>query len=264
MPTATNDGTDIYYESDGEGETVVLVPDAGYGAWMWGWQYRALAGPYEVVTYNARGTGRSDSRGPYSIEAMAADLDAVLADAGVDAAHVVGASMGGMIAQRYALDHDRAESLALLCTSPGGDDAVPTPPETRERMFAVPEGADERETIRHRMAPAMTDEFVAEHDDLIADVVDWRLASDADDAAREAQAAAVAAFDPGDRLGEVDVPALVAHGTADRVLPVENARLLAERLPDAELELFEGGPHLFFVEQAAAVNDRLLAFLDDA
>ncbi|WP_327053738.1 alpha/beta fold hydrolase [Halomicrococcus gelatinilyticus] len=267
MPYADNDGVSLYYETDGpaDAETVVFVEGLGYGRWMWRWQRERFAEEYRVVVWDNRGTGDSDAPpGPYSVAEMAADLDAVLADAGVDAAHVVGASMGGMVAQRYALDHDRAESLALLCTSPGGDDAVPTPPETRERMFAVPEGADERETIRHRMAPAMTDEFVAEHDDLIADVVDWRLASDADNAAREAQAAAVAAFDPGDRLDEVDVPALVAHGTADRVLPVENARLLAERLPDAELELFEGGPHLFFVEQADAVNDRLLAFLDDA
>jgi len=267
MPYADNDGVSLYYETDGpaDAETVVFVEGLGYGRWMWRWQRERLVEEYRVVTWDNRGTGDSDAPpGPYSIAEMAADLDAVLADAGVDAAHVVGASMGGMVAQQYALDHDRAASLALLCTSPGGDDAVPTPPETQERMFDVPEGADERETIRHRMAPALSDEFVADNDDLIADVVDWRLASDADDAAREAQAAAVAAFDPDGRLGEVDVPALVAHGTADRVLPVENARLLAERLPDAELELFDDGPHLFFVERADAVNDRLLAFLDDA
>ena len=267
MPYADNDGVSLYYEADGpaDAETVVFVEGLGYARWMWRWQRERLVEDYRVVVWDNRGTGDSDApTGPYSVSEMAGDLDAVLADAGVEEAHVVGASMGGMIAQQYALDYDRAESLALLCTSPGGDDAVPTPPETRERMFDVPEGADERETIRYRMAPAMTDEFVAEHDALVADVVDWRLASDADDAAREAQAAAVAAFDPGDGLHEIDVPALVAHGTADRVLPVENAELLAERLPDAELELFEGGPHLFFIERADDLNDRLLAFLDDA
>ncbi len=167
---------------------------------------------------------------------MASDLESVLDDLGVDSAHVVGASMGGMIAQRYALDFDRAASLTLFCTSLGGDDAVPTPPETRARMFDVPEEYDEREAIRYKMAPAVTDEFAEANDDLLADIVDWRLAGDAFDDARKAQAAGVANFDASERLGEIDVPVLVAHGTDDRVLPVENARVLRDGLPDAELE----------------------------
>ncbi|RBI62264.1 alpha/beta hydrolase [halophilic archaeon] len=282
MPYADNDGVSLYYETDGpsEADTVVLVEGLGYGRWMWRWQRDRLAERYRVVVWDNRGTGDSDAPpsdarraaergsespdGAYAIAEMAGDLDAVLDAAGVDSAHVVGASMGGMIAQRYAIDYDRADSLGLLCTSPGGDDAVPTPPETRERMFDAPEEYDERETVRYKMAPAMTDEFAERNDDLLADIVDWRLASDADEDAREAQAAGVAAFDAGDRLGDIEVPALVAHGTADRVLPFENAELLDERLPRSELEPFEGGSHLFFIEQADAVNERLLAFLDDA
>ncbi|MGA9400128.1 alpha/beta fold hydrolase, partial [Haladaptatus sp.] len=65
-------------------------------------------------------------------------------------------------------------------------------------------------------------------------------------------------------LDEISIPTLIAHGTADRVLPVENGDLLAELLPNAELELIDGGPHLFFIEQADAVNERLRTFIDDA
>jgi pimeloyl-ACP methyl ester carboxylesterase len=288
MPYADTDGISIHYELDAPGdgrgaadrETVALVEGLGYGRWMWRWQReRLVEAGYRVVLPDNRGTGDSDAPssearraserssetpdGPYTIEQMAADLDAVLADAGVEHAHVVGASMGGMIAQRYALDYDRAESLALLCTSPGGEEAVETPPETRQRMFDVPDDADEREAIRYKMRPAMTEAFWTENDDLISDIVDWRLASDAPDHAREAQAAAVAAFDASDRLGEIELPVLVAHGTADRVLPVENADLLHRDLPNSRLALFEDGSHLFFVERAADVNDRLAAFLDD-
>ena len=68
--------------------------------------------------------------------------------------------------------------------------------------------------------------------------------------------------DAADELGELSLPTLLMHGTADEVLPVENAHALAEALPHADLELFEGGPHLFFVEQADAVTDRLREFLD--
>ncbi|MFC4553119.1 MULTISPECIES: alpha/beta fold hydrolase [Halorussus] len=266
MPYADNDGVSLYYELAGPetGATVALVEGLGYGRWMWRWQRdRLTEAGYRVVVWDNRGTGDSDApEGPYAIAEMAGDLEAVLADAGVERAHVVGASMGGMIAQRYALDYDRAESLVLLCTSPGGPEAVETPPETQARMFDVPEDADECEAIRYKMEPAMTDDFWEENDDLIADIVDWRLESDADAHAREAQAAAVAEFDVSDRLGEIAVPVLVAHGDSDRVLPVENADLLYRDLPNARLAVFEDGSHLFFVEDADAVNERILEFLN--
>ncbi|SNZ06865.1 Pimeloyl-ACP methyl ester carboxylesterase [Natronoarchaeum philippinense] len=266
MPVATNDGVDIYYEVDGpsNAETVVLIEGLGYGRWMWRWQREALAEHYETIVVDNRGTGESDApAGPYSIAEMAADVEAVLADRGVERAHLIGASMGGMIVQQYAIEYDRAASIALLCSSLGGEEAPAASPEVQARMVAEPEGHDEREVIRHRMAPAMTDEFPERNDDLIERIVDWRLTQDADDAARESQLAAVGAFDAADRLGEIDAPALVAHGTADRVLPVENAELLADGLSDARLELFDGGPHLFFIEQADAVNETLLDFLGE-
>ncbi len=287
MSYADNDGVSLYYEvidpadadptggtvsddADSENretdaETVVLVEGLGYGRWMWRWQRDRLAEEgYRVVVWDNRGTGDSDEPdGPYTVAEMASDLEAVLDAADAERAHVVGASMGGMIAQQYALDYDRAQSLALLCTSPGGDEAVPTPDETQARMFGVPEDADEREAIRYKMKPAMTDEFWEANDDLIADIVDWRLAGDASDAAREAQAAGVAQFDASDRLDDIDVPTLVAHGTADRVLPVGNADLLDDALSNARLAIFEEGSHLFFIEQAEDVNDRLVEFLHD-
>ena len=265
MESVTRDGVTLAYEREGpaDAETVVLVEGLGYGRWMWNWQRDALADEYDVVVPDNRGTGDADAPdGPYTIAAMAADLDAVLEDAGVEEAHVVGASMGGMVAQQYAFDFERAVSLGLLCTSPGGDAATPTPPETQERMFAVPEELDEREEIRYKMEPAMTDELAGD-DDLLSRIVDWRLDSDAPPAAREAQAAAVAGFDASDRLDELDVPALVLHGDADRVLPVENAHALHERLPDSTLEIIEGGSHLFFIEDSDVVNEHLRRFLDD-
>ncbi|PSP55839.1 3-oxoadipate enol-lactone hydrolase [Halobacteriales archaeon QS_1_67_19] len=275
MPYVDNDGVSLYYETSGpvgdapdgtDAETVALVEGLGYGRWMWRWQRERLVEEgFEVVVWDNRGTGDSDvPEGPYTVAQMAADLEAVLDAAGVARAHVVGASMGGMIAQWYALDYDRAVSLALLCTSHGGEEAIETPEETRARMFSVPEDADDREAIRYKMRPAMTDEFRRENGDLIEDIVDWRLNSDAPDEAREAQAAAVAAFDTSDRIDEIELPVLVAHGTDDRVLPVENADLLDGKLPNARLAIFEGGPHLFFIERADAVNDRLAEFLSHA
>ena len=265
MHFAENGDVRLAYERAGTdaGETVVFVEGLGYGRWMWRWQREALAGDYDVLLPDNRGTGSSDApEGPYTIREMAADLEAVLADADVDEAHVVGASMGGMIAQRYALDYERAASLTLLCTTPGGPDEVPIPESTLERMFGVPEEYDEREAIRYKMEPAMTDEFWAANDDLIADIVDWRLETDADDQPRQWQGAAVEAFDVSDRLDELALPTLILHGERDQVVPVGNGELLADGIPDPTFETFdEGGSHLFFIERADAVSERIRSFL---
>ena len=284
MPRATRDGVSIYYEyddSDGDGTPVVFVQGLGYGRWMWRWQREAVSGDRDAVTPDNRGTGESDAglpplvprlprklRAPlifklagYSIGGLAADLEAVLDDAGIRQAHIVGASMGGMIAQRYALEYTRAKTLTLCCTSHGGPDAVPVPEETQEFIFDVPEGANKRETLRHRMRPAFNERFTNRNPHLMDRILEWRLEQDAEDPAREAQAAAVLDFDVSDRLEGLRVPTLVLHGTEDRVVPFENGLLLEEAIPNARLKRFEGGSHCFFIENADAVNEELRAFL---
>ncbi|WP_226021353.1 alpha/beta fold hydrolase [Halomicrobium salinisoli] len=266
MPYASNDGVELRYETAGpdDAPAVAFVEGLGYGTWMWRRQRPAVAESYRTVIWDNRGTGESDEpEGPYTTEGMAGDLAAVLDDAGIDRVHLVGASLGGMIALQYALDYDGAASLSLLCTSPGGEEAPPMPEETRARVFDVPDDLDRAEAIRYRMRPAFTEDFWEEHPDVIDRIVDWRLETDPSDRAYEWQAAAATGFDATDRLGEVDVPALVLHGTDDRVVPVENGRLLADGLPDARLETVAGGSHLFFIERDELVNERLLSFLDD-
>ncbi|NKE34558.1 alpha/beta hydrolase [Natronococcus sp. JC468] len=284
MPRVTRDGVSIYYErDDGEGTPVVFLQGLGFGRWMWRWQREAVAGEYGVIAPDNRGTGRSEAglppllprlprklRAPllfkfagYSIGGLAADLEAVLDDVGIYDAHIVGASMGGMVAQRYALEYSRAKTLTLLCTTHGGVDAVPIPDETQEHMFDVPDGASEREVVRHRMRPAFNERFTNRNPHLMDRIIEWRLEQDAGEAAREAQAAAALEFDVSDRLERVRVPTLVMHGTNDKVVPVANGKLLGEKIPDTRLELVEGGSHCFFIEDSERVNETLLSFLAD-
>lgn len=266
MPRVTNDGVDIHYAVDGPSEapTVLLLEGLGYGRWMWNWLTAELDDDFEVLRPDNRGTGDSEvPEGPYSIAGMAADAAAVLDDHGAESVHVVGASMGGMIAQEVALADERVESLVLLCTSPGGDDAFETPPEVLEHIFSVPDDAGPREAIRHRMEPAVSDGFYEAEPELVTAIVDERLTGDAPPAGREAQASAVMAFDASDRLADIDVPTLVLHGTEDRVLPVENAALLGELLENATVERVEKGSHLFFVEERDTVNPRIREFVEE-
>jgi pimeloyl-ACP methyl ester carboxylesterase len=252
---------------------------------MWRWQRAALT-EYLTVVADNRGTGGTEAPGlgmpspldrlpkrlrqplvylfhreKYAIARLADDLEAVLADLGTERVHVVGASMGGMVALQHALTYDRTASLTLMCTTAGGDMENLVPEETMTHLEAVPEGLDERDRLEYRMEPATTDAWRAANEDLIDDILEWRRRQDASVPAREAQAMGQLGYDLRDRLGAVDVPTLVMHGTADRVVPFERGEELAEGL-DCEFEVYEDAPHLFFIERAEAVNERLRAFLE--
>jgi 3-oxoadipate enol-lactonase len=255
MPTASNGSVSLYYETDGEGETVVLLGDVGYGAWQWGWQHAGLTGPFETLVTDLRGAGRSDApTGPYAVDDFVADVQAVLDDHGRRNLHVVGAGLGGMVALELARLSTRPESLALLGTAPVGADLSLDP------LFGSPSDPDELESS---LAAAFSREFLDAHPDAIERIVEWRAAEDAPREAWDAQAAAVEAFDITDRLYEVDCPALVIHGRDDAVWSVDHGRRLAENLPRGEFVPLDGG-HLVGIERSREVNDRLFGFFESA
>jgi 3-oxoadipate enol-lactonase len=245
VPGATNDGVELYYETAGAGRPVIFVSDLGCGAWLWSWQAPALAGPHETITWDLRGVGRSEEGDTYSIRAMAGDLEAVLADHGVRKASVVGAGMGGMVALAAALYTTRIERLALLGTAADGS-AFDT------RPFLDAAGGIESLT---------SSAFRDTHPEEIERIGTWREAEDATEGVCRAQSEAVAGFDVSDRLHEITVPALVAHGTADAVVSPEAGRELAAALPGGRFESFEAGSHFVFIEQARLVSDALAGFL---
>lgn len=266
MPFASNDGVRLSYELSGpaDAETVAFIEGLSYGTWMWRWQREALEDTYQTLVWDNRGTGDSDEpEGPYTTEQMAGDFEAVLDDAGIDRAHVVGASLGGMIAQQYVLAYERAESLTLIATTPGGDDAVPIPEETQQRMLNVPEEYDRAASIRYKMRPAVSDQFWEGQSELVDRIVEWRLETDPSEQAYQWQSAAAIEFDVSGRLDEIDEPTLILHGTADNVVPFENAKLLDAGIPNARLKPIEGGSHLCFIERSDTVNEHLHSFFDD-
>jgi pimeloyl-ACP methyl ester carboxylesterase len=254
VPHADNAGVELYYETDGNGEPVVFVNDVGYGAWLWGWQHAGLAGRYETVVWDLRGTGRSDATpGPYAARSLAGDLEAVLADAGVAGAHLVGAGLGGMVALAYAHRYGRAQSLVLLGTAADGDRVT-------DRLGDLRADPADTDALRRSLAPA----FAADLDDhpgVVGDVVGWRAEDDADPAAWDAQAAAMRGFEP-PPLYEITQPALVLHGADDVVVPPAAGESLAADLPRGEFRTVAGG-HLHFVEDSGAVTDAIVDFLDE-
>ncbi|MFB6119767.1 MAG: alpha/beta fold hydrolase [Halobacteriaceae archaeon] len=253
MPRVDRDGASLYYEatSDGPEEVVAFVAEAGLGAWSWGWQHRAVAGPHDAVVFDARGTGRStaDPSDEWDTETFAADLDAVLADAGVRRAHLVGLGVGGMVALHHALTRGRAASVALFGTA---------------ARFGAVDRAALTDFLDGALERGLSPQFVADRPEVADQIREWRGAEDAPEDVWRAQVAAVDDFDVRDRLHEVTVPSLVCHGTGDDVVPVEAGEALASGLPRGEAVAFDGGGHLVTVERSRPLNDALLAHLDSA
>jgi pimeloyl-ACP methyl ester carboxylesterase len=253
----------LYVEEHGSGEPLVLVTGLGYAVWCWERQLPAFAARRRVVTLDNRGAGRSPKPpGPYSIEGMADDVAAVLDRLGIESAPVLGHSMGGYIAQELALRHpSRARSLVLVGTGPGGPRNLPVPEETLSQWLAnayLPPAEYARATMFLSFAPGWTDEHPFEYDHYLTARLEHPTPPEAWRAQFEAANAWIRAARP---IEQISVPTLVVHGDADRVVPVENGRELARRIPGAELRELPGRGHVLILEEPDEFNRLVLDFL---
>lgn len=248
MPFTSVEDDSIYYETDGTGPTVAFVNDVGYGAWLWGWQYGSLCGPFETVVFDPRGTGRSDTQSASdSVETCAAAVEAVLSDHGARRVHLVGAGFGGMVALAYASEYNRARSLTLMGTALNGDRVAGSILKQMGEMG--PESLE----------PCFSDAFLEERE-IIEGILDWRRDEDASANAREAQASAMCAFEC-EKPYEITIPALVLHGSDDPLIPMQAGKELANSLPSGRFETLTGR-HLAFIEASKHANDMILGFLE--
>jgi 3-oxoadipate enol-lactonase len=259
MALVENQGARIYWDSQGQGEPVLLIMGLGYTSHMW-YRIRAhLAAHYQVVAFDNRGVGRSDvPTGTYSIPLMASDAAAVLNAAGVDSAHLFGVSMGGMIAQEFALQYPkRVRSLILGCTAAGGPTAVRAEPEAtqmlKERSQMSPEQAAEAAVpfIYHSATPR------ARIDEDLAIRRPWFPRPEA----YTAQLQGILAWEGYSRLSAIRAPTMVIHGESDRLVPPGNAKLIAERIPGAKLVMIPRASHLFFTDQTESALEAITTFL---
>ena len=264
MPRAVAGNITLFYERTGVGPAVVLVPGLGGDHFLWRHQIPHLAGRLDVIAPDNRGAGQSSAPDePYTTAMFADDLAGLLDTLGIARAHVVGASMGGFIAQEFALRHpERLDRLVLCCTAPGGPRSVPIPPESIA-VLAQRTG-DPRVDLERFLALSTSESYRTAHPDDIEAHIAWRVAHPQPVYAYHRQLAAAASHDAMDRLQMIRATTLICHGTADRIVPSANAQMLAERIPDARLQLFEGGSHQFFWEQAEAFNRIVIEFLTGA
>ena len=259
MPYAESDGVKIYWEEHGSGPPLLLIMGLGYTLDMWNRALPVLAERYRTIVFDNRGVGRSDvPPGPYSIGVMAADARAVMDAAGIDRADVFGVSMGGMIAQEFTLQYrERVKSLVLGCTACGGPKAIPAAPGVFITLMARAQMPPE-EAIR-AMIPFIYDEATPR--ERIEEDLEIRRRTLASVEGYMAQVQAIPAWQSYNRLSQITAPTLVIHGESDKLVPPENGKLIAERIPGAELVLLAKASHIFVTDQTEASIEAVLSFL---
>jgi pimeloyl-ACP methyl ester carboxylesterase len=256
-------GTRLYWESRGTGSPVLLIHGLGLSGGAWWRTVDALAPALRVITFDHRGIGQSASHAPaYTTEAMADDAVSILDELGLDSVHVYGISLGGMVAQQVALRHPRrVRSVVLGATQPGGRHAVRADAEVltffrRRLRMEAEEAAWASVPFNYGVR------FREQHPDRIEQDIAWRLTQPFSVQAYRAQMFAAALHNCYGRLDRIEAPTLVVHGADDRIIPVENAYLMAERLPNCRLTVLESTGHLYPTEMPE-IDDAIGYFFDD-
>jgi len=252
----------IAWMADGpeDGHAVLLVMGLAYPAAMWFRMVPAMAERYRVIRVDNRGAGHTgDVPGaPYTVETMAADCLAVLDEAEVRTAHIVGISMGGLIAQEIALAApERVRSLCLLATHPGMGHAVVNPEAMAtllKRGEMTPREAAEA-SIPFNYESSTPRERIEE---------DWaiRLPLAATNQGYLAQVSGSSQWDGYERLHAINTPTLVLHGEHDALVPPANGRIIADRIPGAELVMVPDANHILTTDQPEQLSRKLVDWLD--
>ncbi len=261
MPHANHENTKIYWEEHGAGEPLLLIMGLGGTRREWSRILPALSAEYRVIVFDNRGAGDTvfAADEAFSIPVMAADARAVLDAAHVESAHVLGISMGGMIAQEFVLQYpEKTRSLMLTVTNCGGRESVPARLEVylalQGRGVAAPEDAFwatapyiyDQNTPRERLAEdlaARKGRFMKPENFMrqLQAIMTWQGTYS--------------------RLANIKTPTLVLHGKNDQLIPAANGRILAARIPHAELVELEDSSHIYTTDQPERATAAILNFL---
>jgi 3-oxoadipate enol-lactonase len=259
MPFALNNGVRIYWEETGSGPPLLLIMGLGYAHQMWHRTTPLVSRHFRTILLDNRGVGQSDvPPGPYPIPTMAADAAAVLDAAGVEIANVYGVSMGGMIAQEFAIQYpQRVRKLILGCTACGGPKAVRAEPEVNQVLMmrgnmTMEEGTEAAVPYIYDAATprARIDEDLA-----------IRRATYPKAEAYTAQLQGILAWESYSRLGGIKAPTLVVHGETDRLVPAGNGRLIAGLISGSELVVIPHASHIYMTDQPEASHKAIVDFL---
>ena len=256
MPFVDRHDARIYWNSLGQGEPVVLIMGLGCSSAMWFRIAPHLARTHRVILLDNRGSGQTRTRSAlvHRVPAIAEDVAAVLDAAGETSAHVVGFSMGGMVAQQFAVDHpSRLRSLALLGTHPGSPWAIQAAGPVLRLLFekAHMSAEDSLRQMRPHTYGRQTADSLFEEDALV------RLANMPTARDYQAQLYGLIYWSVYSKLAAITAPTLVMHGLEDALIPADNGRLLASRIAGARLVELPTASHWLMTDASAVCIETL-------
>lgn len=255
-------GVELAYQVQGAGAPVVMIHGAQGDQTMFTDMASDFATRFRVLTFDQRGSGLSEKPDmDYSIAILADDTAALMERVGFSAAHVLGVSMGGTVAQELALRHPgKVLSLVLGCTTAGGPRAIRIGGNSFAAAYSTqPMPAEERGRLLAEAA--FTKGYLARHPEVVTAMIEGRRQRPLDPAALGHRLKAISGHDAYDRLPQIKCPTLVITGKDDALVPWENSRILAERIPGAKLALLEPAGHCFWLEQPEQSKATVLGFL---
>lgn len=266
MPIVKVNGININYEVEGQGEPLVMIMGVAATRIAWIFQTAAFKKRYQVVTFDNRGVGASDKPpGDYTIRMMADDTVGLMDNLGIDKAHILGVSMGGMIAQEIAINYPkRVLKLVLSCTFARRDEYGGLAPEFPEALGLTGRYTEDdiRKVSMVRLIIALT--RLAFNNPVLSATINALMQAQVirtGTAGLLGQAEAILKHDTADRLRLVNTPTLVITGTKDRIINPGSSEVIAKLIPHASLVKVEGGSHAFFVEMEGRFNREILKFL---
>ncbi len=261
MERARINGVEVAYELRGSGAPLVMIHGAQGDQTMFSAMASAFGAEFHVLTFDQRGSGLSEKPDmPYSIAMLADDTAALMDHVGFAKAHVIGVSMGGMIAQELALRHgSKIRSLVLGCTTPGGPNGIRASGPAMGAYSTQAMSAEERG--RALAEAAFTKGYIERHPELIPSMIEARRQRPIDTVGFAHRMKAAQTHDTFDRLGQITCPTLVITGKDDALISWENSRLIAERIRGSQLVVLEPAGHCFWLEQPEQSYKAILEFL---
>lgn len=266
MPKAPVNGVNLYYEVHGDGEPLILIQGLAGPSRAWFFQTRAFKKHYQVIVFDNRGIGKTDkSPEPYSAKTMADDTLGLMDHLGIARAHVLGMSLGSLVAQELAIHYpQRVGKLILAMAMAGGLDRADVHPDML-RAFGTEEGAIDVDMRSVDFSKVMGAVVSLAFNKRLYRMVHVPLAKclmkriNVDGYSDQMEA--IAGYSTLDRLHLIQAPTLLLTGTGDRLVSPSQSELLASKIPNAKLVKVEGASHAFFLEMRSRFNKEVLDFL---
>ena len=266
MPKEKVNDIEMYYEVHGEGEPLILI--MGYGATSQDWSPEIIEGfskHYQTIIFDNRGTGQTTtSNKKNTIKQMADDIAGLLDSLNIEGTHVLGISLGGMIAQEFALSHQNRVKKLVLCSTYAGGDTRVVSQESRKIVALIrdpPKDVPLEDIVKKFMRLNLTPEYIEQN---LEEVIPMGLKymERTRSGTRQDQWESIMAFDTSARLGQLHVPTLIVAGEEDIWVLPENSRIMNEKIPDSRLIMYPDTAHLLSESKDQFVKD-VVGFLGD-